>query len=290
MSQSYQDKFTGIARKLIREPFLHFLFFGAIIFLAGGLYQSRVKSDRYVLKVGKEELAKLEQDWEKQYATPPSKEQIEALVAKYIREEIFYREGVELNLGSDDEIVRRRIAQKYEFLQQDLDLSENPSERDLKDYYAGNKSKYVIPPHVSFSHIYFSTDKEGDSPAKFRALRILNALQKSESKRAPELGDRFAFQYDYAQLSKAEAGKVFGQSVLADSLFSVPTGKWIGPIRSGYGWHLIYVNNSEPSVLRPFEEVRGQVTENYLEAFREQKNQEAFAKLEKKYHLELSQN
>jgi peptidyl-prolyl cis-trans isomerase C len=290
MNQLLNPGFSGAFRKLLKEPFLHFLFFGAIIFLAGAFYQARIKSDRYILKVGKEELAKLEQDWEKQYATPPSKEQIEALVANYIREEIFYREGVELNLGSDDEIVRRRIAQKYEFLQQDHDLSENPSEGDLKDYYAGNKSKYIIPPHVSFSHIYFSTDKEGDSPAKFRALRILNALQKGDLKRAPELGDRFAFQYDYAQLSKVDAGKVFGQSVLSDSLFSVPTGKWVGPIRSGYGWHLIFVNSSEPSVLRPFEEVRGQVTENYLEVFRDQKNQESFAKLEKKYHLELSQN
>ena len=290
MNNFFKTDLPIALRKLIKEPFLHFLFLGILIFIAGAIYQAKFKSDRFVLKIGKEELAKLEMDWEKQYATPPTKEQIEALVAKYIREEIFYREGIELNLGNDDEIVRRRIAQKYEFLQQDHDFTENPSENELKKYYVNNKTNYIIPQNVSFSHIYFSTDKDGDSKARFRALRILNSLQNSDLKRAPELGDRFAFQYDYAQLTKVDAEKQFGQSVLSDSLFSVPTGKWVGPIRSGYGWHLIYVVNSVPSVARPFDEVRKQVTENYLESFRQQKNEEAFAKLEKKYHVELSQN
>jgi hypothetical protein len=111
------------------------------------------------------------------------------LLDRYIREEIYLREGQALHLGQEDEIVRRRIVQKYEFLQSDLTAPDSPSPGMLERWFEQNKLRYLSPDRVAFAHIYFSADQGRDTTAKARALRALKKLRQSDVSRAPALGD-----------------------------------------------------------------------------------------------------
>jgi peptidyl-prolyl cis-trans isomerase C len=118
---------------------------------------------------------------------------------------------------------------------------------------------------VSFTHIFFSPDKGGDAGARERASAVLAQLTGSIT-RAPERGDNFPDLYDYTGFGPSEASRLFGATPLAQALFTAPTGRWVGPYQSGYGWHLLFISARRPPQTPPFDSVRDQVRADRLAA------------------------
>jgi peptidyl-prolyl cis-trans isomerase C len=265
------------------EPFVHFIFLGILIFFIGDYFKKHHFNEQYEIRISNKDVYRIASLWEKQYGSIPSPVQLQSLLDNYIREEILYREGLEAGLIKDDEVVRRRIAQKQEFLFQDLAVIEDPTNDQLKKYYEEKKSKYAVPEKLSFSHIYFSPDIAGEDAAVQKAKGALQSLQGTKVNRAPELGDRFAYLYDYSNQSKEDIYHLFGGSVFTDSIFYIPAKQWYGPVRSGYGWHLVYVNGISDVTYQPLEEIVEKVKADYIQDTRDQKNAESYQKLERKY-------
>jgi peptidyl-prolyl cis-trans isomerase C len=268
---------------LIREPFAHFLVLGVLIFFIGEYFKKHHFNEQYEIRITNKDVYRMASLWEKQYGSIPAPIQLQSLIDNYIREEVLYREGLEAGLIKDDEVVRRRIAQKEEFLFQDLAVIDDPTEDQLKEYYEKNKSKYTVPEKLSFSHIYFSPDVAGEDYAFKRATNVLKELQSKNLNRAPELGDRFAYLYDYANQSKEDIYHLFGGSIFTDSIFYFPVKKWHGPVHSGYGWHSVYVNGLSAVAYQPLSEIKEKVKTDYLQDTRDRKNAEVYKKLEDKY-------
>ncbi len=270
---------------ILREPFAHFVVLGILIFVIGDYFKKHHFNEQYVINVTNKDVYRLASMWEKQYGAIPANEQLQSLLDNYIREEILYREGLEAGLGKDDEVIRRRIAQKQEFLFQDLAVIKEPIEDDLKNYYEKNKTKYALPEKLSFSHIYFSPDIAGEDAAFARATNALKELAGKDINRAPELGDRFAYLYDYANQSQEDIYHLFGSSVFTDSIFHFPVHKWHGPVHSGYGWHLVYVNGLSDLSYQPYSSIKDKVKTDYLQQASDDKNNESYKKLESKYTI-----
>ena len=96
-------------------------------------------------------LAHLVSVWELQWNRPPTEEELESLLEKHVRQEVFYREALRMNLDHNDEIVKRRMAQKMEFLSGDLSAFANsPTDEALRAYYENHREKYKIPFQYSF--------------------------------------------------------------------------------------------------------------------------------------------
>ncbi|MGO9265325.1 MAG: peptidyl-prolyl cis-trans isomerase [Candidatus Binataceae bacterium] len=214
-----------------------------------------------------------------QYGASPTAEQLNDLVDQFIKEEVFYHEALRLKLDQDDEIIRRRLVQKFEFLQQDLGTPKDPSDADLQAYYQSHKKNYEIPERLTFSHVFFSVDRGSDEEARARAERALAELRRQGVTRAPESGDSFPGAIDYAATTATQVRRAFGASVLSDELFNIPLGGWAGPYRSGFGWHLVYVTAHEQTSIAPYEEVQDAVRRDYTEAQRSAHNAEALANL-----------
>ncbi|MBL6750544.1 MAG: peptidyl-prolyl cis-trans isomerase [Nevskia sp.] len=275
-----------LLRRLLREPFLHFVLLGAALFLAGQHLQRH--PERYRIVLGRAQLDEIARNYARQYGAEPSPAQLRSLADHTLQEEIYFREALALNLDRDDQIVRRRLVQKYEFLQQDLIVPREPDALQLQRHYEQNASRYTQPARRSFTHVYFSPDEGGDARAQARALQALAQLQAQGRTRAPELGDRFADLYDYAQIGQADAARVFGQSGqsgLPQALFEAPLHQWSGPYRSGYGWHLLYVTDEQAPRLPPLAEVRERVHADYLDDERQQADAAAYARLLAKYEV-----
>jgi peptidyl-prolyl cis-trans isomerase C len=271
-------------RRLAREPFLHFLLLGAALFAGLGAVHRLRATERHRIDVGEAELRGLAARWAQQYGSPPSRQQLDALVQSHVREEILYREGLALGLDQDDEIVRRRLAQKMEFLLQDRAVLRLPDDAALCTFYQGHADRYRIPPRATFTHVFFSTDRDGEA-AERRAERALAVLRAGEADRAPELGDRFPYLYDHAGVSPAEVTRLFGETPFAAAVLTAPVGAWVGPLRSGYGWHLLHVSERAAPRLPPLEELTEQVRGDLAAEERARANAAAFERLRAGYSV-----
>jgi hypothetical protein len=247
----------------VREPLVQFMALGVALFalygvLGGGSSDPRAEKR---IEVTQAQIDWLRERWARQWQRPPTEAELRGLVDDYVREEVLYREALTLGLDRDDGVVRRRMVQKLELLTEAVQAP--PTNQQLQAFFDENLERYVIPEARSFSHIYFNADQRGDavfSEAE-QVLVRLNAMP-HPPRRAPERGDRFLMQYDYRLHTQAEVARLFGNR-LAEDLFEVEPQSWQGPIRSGYGLHLVFVSEVSPEAVPDFEQVRNRVTVDY---------------------------
>lgn len=270
-------------KRLSSEPLVQFFILGLLLFfLTSYVRQHRDKRSREII-VDNERIGMMVMQYKTQTGDLPNKEQLDAMIENYIREEISYREAKKMGLDKDDEIIRRRLSQKFDFLQTDLAEDKQPSEEELKQFYTKHPGLFQTEATVSFSHIYFSTDHITDNMAKQKALVVLQQLKKSNLHRAPGKGDRFPLQYDYADQAVLDIQQNFGEKAILDTLFNAPINTWVGPARSGYGWHLVFISKRNKTVEIPFATVKEDVKTKWLEATKETQNKKTFDKLGEKY-------
>jgi len=225
-------------KKWLKEPLLHFLIIGALIFVLFSVVNKEediVSGNKIVVSAA--DIERLSNNWSKRWNRLPTDTELQGLVESYIREEVYYREALALGLDQNDTILRRRLMQKMEFLSNDLAELNQPDDTELNKYFLDNQDKYILPARVSFTHIYFSLDKRGS-----RAFEdAKNVLSELNAMRAPERGDSFMLQYDFAQEAPFEVERLFGK-VFAEKLLTLEKDVWQGPIESGYGLHLVRIS------------------------------------------------
>lgn len=270
--------------KLLREPLIHFLLLGAGLFVL--FYQvADTESDRLDrLVVSQADIERLASQWQRQWKRPPSNQELNGMIESYIRESILYREALALGLDQDDVIVRRRLGQKLEFMFKDLAEQIDPSEEELAEYLEANSDRYVDPARYTFSHIYFNRDRRGNA-AKADAQDKLRQLQTGkDTVDLSRAGDRFLYQYQFDDQSPAQISRIFG-STFARSLSGLDTGTWSGPVESGYGLHLVYIDRRTAPRNPPLDEIRDKLRWDVLAERRQQVDQAFYSELRKKYEV-----
>jgi len=227
----------------LREPLLHFLVLGVTLFVVDGyVHHSRggVESFKQIA-LTLDDLRQLDVYFESQWRRPPTPEEFNRLVENKIQEEVLYREALAMGLDKDDTIVKRRMAQKMQFLAEDVAAAHEPTTAELKTWYEKNAEKFASPSRATFRHVYFSFDHRGQHTHD-DAVKALAKLagQPEDSKLATALADPFMFQDYYGDRTLEQLAKEFGPA-FAQGLFQLQPGSWQGPIAAGYGWHLVWV-------------------------------------------------
>ena len=266
---------------LAREPFLQFLALGLLVFLARGW--SGGTPERYHVTIGPADVRRLATGYEWQFGRPPTAAELGHLVDRHIEEEILYREGVALGLDRDDEIVRRRVVQKLQFLQEDTALVPEPDDAALRAFRARHADRYREPARATFRHRYFSPDDDGPAAARARAAAAIAPLANDAAATSLPAGDPFPGRDRYAAIDAAGLARIFGDSELSRTLFALAPHRWHGPLQSGYGWHLVFVDTLEPARERPFADVRDRIRADYLDERRQAINDAALAAIKARY-------
>src|SRR6476661_2353197 len=195
-------------KRHLKEPLLHFLLLGAMLFAAHGfLSRGRLgEPSQIVVTQGQAESMALlfARTWQR----PPSDAELQGLIRSYVREEVLYREGLALGLDRDDPIIRRRIAQKLEFATENDEAE--PSDRELQAYLDAHPAMFVAEPKVTFGHVYLDPRRRGTSLAT-DAERMLNELNGPGSIPDPGgLGDPTMLPLRFDHAAESEVGKVLG--------------------------------------------------------------------------------
>jgi len=255
----------AVVKRAVREPLVHFLLIGALIFLAYGLLRrgQHVETNRLIV-LSLDDLKQLDIAFVSQWHRQPTSEEFRGLVGNFVRQEILYREGLALGLDRDDTIVKRRMAQKMEFLSEDVANAHQPTEEELRTWFAKNSQKFSLPDRATFRHLFFGFDKRSQN-AQVDALAALAKLEgkPENTPLAASIADPFMFQDYYGDRAAYQLAKEFGPA-FATGIFKLKPGSWQGPIESGYGWHLVWIESITSGRVPSFEEVEPDVKTAWL--------------------------
>lgn len=273
----------------LKEPLFHFLFAGALLFAVYGWLNRGERDDttgERVVRITAAQVEWLKESWARQWRRPPSEGELKGLVAAYLKEELLAREAQELGLEENDTVVRRRLAQKLEFLVQDTARLTEPTEEDLRRFYEAHPERFQSDARISFTQVFFSRDRRQDAATDARAALV----KLSHADAAPEnLGDRLLIESEFHQVDKPTIASLFGRD-FADAVMTIEPGAWSGPIASGYGLHLVHVSELTPAARREFAEVKAQVLERWREEQEREARAQYFASLLKKYAVVVDES
>ena len=285
-------------RRWLREPLLHFLLaggllFGAYAWLNRGDVGSIGKSARTV-RITASQVDWLRETWRRQWQRPPTDAELRGLVSDYLKEQLLAHEARELGLDEDDTVVRRRLAQKMEFLLDDTARLAEPSDADLERVYAQHPERFRTEAFVSFEQVYFSPDLRGEraaADAKRTLSRLSADAAPADAADLGSLGDRILLEPAYERQTHQSVATLFGAG-FADRLFALDAKsarKWLGPIESGYGLHLVRVSErAEPSSLA-FAVVREKIAEEIRRERQAKLRDDYYATLLTKYDVEIDE-
>ena len=273
--------------KLFREPLLHFVLLGALIFAVNAWREPRraavVATAR--IEVTAAVVERLCAGYARQFNRAPDEEELRGLVTGHIREEVLCREALALGLDRDDTIVRRRLAQKMEFLTDDITGAAEPDEAALQRFFAENAARYAKPARVSFRHVYLSKEKRG-AGVDAAAREALAALGKGVSD--DTLGDAFLHGFEFSEREPEDITALFGREFAAQ-VATLREGAWSGPVASSYGLHLVRVEaRAEPKPVA-LEAVRAAVLRDFNDERRRTANREIFGRLRERYQVAVDE-
>ena len=270
-------------KRIVREPLLHFLLLGATLFAVFSFLRpdGAANQEQIVVSAGKiEHLAAL---FARTWQRPATREEIDGLINDFIREEAAHREGLALGLDRDDTILRRRIRQKLDFIAQDLVSQVEPTDADLSAYLAAHPDKFRTEPRLSFRQVYVNPESRRDGfDADVRDLMM--ALNADATIDASGLGDRIQLEPSYADVSPRDIANLFGTQFAA-AIVALEPGTWQGPIPSGYGMHLVIVDERRDGRVPELDAKRDAVRREWENARRREMIEQFYRKLLENYEI-----
>ena len=266
-------------RALRREPLVHFLLLGAALFVAYGWLNRDGWSAPDAIVVSRSQAEGLALQFERVWQRRPSAAERQALIDSWVRDEIFYREAVAMGLDQDDPVVRRRMSQKIQFIV-DTAAPETPAESDLQRWLAEHVDDYRIEATYSIRQVYFDPARHGD-----RLDRSIALARQSLELNRPVAGDSTMLP-ETLEGGAAEVSRVFGED-FEQALRSAPLASWVGPVRSGFGVHLVRVDARTDARTASLAEVRAEVERDWQRS-RVQAAQDAYyERLRAKYTVKI---
>lgn len=222
----------------IREPLVHFVAIGALLFALDRLRHRssprRVSDDAARIAVDDSIRAALATEYAMRFGRPPDDTRLRALTDDWIRDEALVREAQRLGLDHGDPVIRRRLAQKMSLVIESRIVPREPTEPEMIAWLAAHRDRYRLAARTSFTHVFYSRERRGDR-ARADATAALTTSDLS-----PSRGDAFALGASLDGRTDADLAVGFGEAFPA-ALAAAPIGAWTGPITSRYGEHLVQV-------------------------------------------------
>lgn len=268
--------------RLLREPLIHFLILGAVLFL---VFDLTAKTDqpwerRIVVTPGQVE--QLAGQFSRTWLRPPTPGELDGLVERYVRSEIYYREALSMGLGQDDPYVRNRLALKLEVLLDDLSAEAEPADTELARFLEAHAERFAEPARLSFRQVYLNPERHPDPAAE--AQRVLDLLRSGADPAG--LGDVSMLPSGLEAATGHKASRQFGDDFV-DALDGLDPGAWAGPIRSPFGMHLVLVTERQPARQPALAEVRDEVLVEWRDQRRREAREQAYQRLRERYEIVL---
>ena len=274
--------------KLLKDPLLHFLLIGALLFLVFELIKNPTGNQENTITITRGDIEAIQANFTRTWQRPPTESELESLIEEMVREEIAYREAVAMGLDQGDSVIRRRLRMKMELLVEDVAGLAPPTDEDLEKYLAENRESFRQQPQVSFMHVFLNSDKRG-SGVENDAREILAKLSDQGPEADPEsYSDPNMLPKELPLYYIQDIGRLFGVE-FSRQILEVEPGAWTGPVWSSYGLHLVYVRERIEGRDPDLAEVRKEVEREWSAQRRKEFKQETYKKLRERYTVTIEE-
>ena len=281
-------------KNLFHEPLFQFLLIGAALFLLSGLFgnsdqpqsgQTGQPSFKIIITPG--QIEHLKAQFKRTWQRPPTAQELKGLIDNHVLDEISYREATALGLERDDPTIRSRMRLKLETLNEDI-AAAAATDQDLQAFLEQHPDSFRREPQVAFRQVYLNPDHRENVEADARALLAQLQAAGPETDLAG-FGDSLLVATNDLPLSPvSDIGRLFGEQ-FGRQIVDLEPGRWQGPVKSGYGLHLVYVTEKEPARLPELAEVRNQVEREWIFARKKEMLEAMYKKLMEKYTIIIEQ-
>lgn len=285
-----------------------------------------IARERLVITVG--QIEELRQDVITRSGRPPGPRQLRDAIAAAIDEEILYREALAAGLDRGNTAIRQRLVKIAGFVADDQGLDEKalyalaldlgldrsdvvvrrqlamtmrlaagntplagempPGDAELEAYLAAHRDRFSEPARFRLTHVYLSEDRRG-SAGETDARVLADTLRATAivPDMAPESGDPFLRGHHLRWQTRQGLRSMLGAE-FADAVADLEPGTWSDPIRSPYGWHLVWVHDVRPAVTPPLERVRDDVMRAVMDARRDWRVSETLKSMRAGYSIDIA--
>jgi hypothetical protein len=272
-------------RTLLGEPMLHFLLIGIALF-AGYQWRAPVDSDGRRIVITQGVVDDLVTQHVAARGREPSSSELNHLIERYVRDEILYREGVKLGLDRDDIVVKRRVRQKVEVIEEEDTSTRTPTDADLSAYLVANPASFAQPAILTFEQVFLGQSTAGTGVVHAVAVTH-QALRKGAD--PAELGKPTLLPRRVTRTPSDLVARDFGPGFAA-ALEKVPVGEWAGPIDSSFGAHSVRVSARTAPVMPQLAAVRDHVVREWENERRQRARNDAYAKMRRGYEVRIEAN
>lgn len=273
--------------KILKNSLFHFFIISSLIFL---IYYLNLEPDLdNKLVITQQDINELTLGFKRSWEREPNEVELKNLIAQKIKDEIFYREAINLGLDRHDPVIQRRLQQKIEILFSDTGQLQQPTTQDLQSYLDQYPEQFIKPAKVSFSHIYFNPDSCGNCEKEIMQVRKRLSSGQINLENLQGIGYPPIYGSNNIMIDKRQLAARYGE-LFADKLFKLDTEQWSNTIVSGVGTHLVYINEIMPETKPQLEEVITQVRYAWFEYKSQQIKTRVYNQLKSQYEIVLESN
>jgi hypothetical protein len=313
-------------RRVLRAPLLHFLALGTVLLVARSWWERDARPERGRIVLTADDLTRLRATFAEEYGVPPGPAAKAALVRDAIDEEVLYREALVAGIDRSDAAVGERLARLGSFLGEDqgsgpgaleregrrlglersdvvirrhlvemmrlatlqAEPADVPTDADLRAYLDAHAADFAAPPAVRLTQVYLSAATRGAALAA-DAMALLAEFRRTGAgpEAAARAGDSFLQGADVGPAPVSEIGRLFGRDFAA-AVDAAPLATWVGPVRSSYGLHLVWVRERASARLPPLPAVRNRVLLALLGARSRERSAARMRALRARYDVEVA--
>ncbi len=256
-----------------REPLLHFLVLGAVLFAFDHFLVTRADDPRTIV-VGPEVDAEARQLFRAARGRDPDAKELRALRERWIDNEVLYREGLALQVDRGDAAIRERVIFKaLSVVDAGVKLPpfDDPS---LRQWFLGHRERYDEPARFDFQEAVLAGDS---SEAAVRAF--------ADALNAGTPGDAQAGLRVFKGRPHTNLVQSYGED-FAKTLEAAPTGRWLA-LATREGWRAMKLDTITPPKPAVFETLRGVVLQDWTDATLAEQRTVAVRALARKYTIRV---
>ncbi|MEJ6595418.1 peptidylprolyl isomerase [Parasphingorhabdus sp.] len=267
--------------KIFRDPITHFVLIGLLLLGLNHFWNVWQGEQGRTIRVSAAEIDRLGKIWAGTAGRLPTGEDQQQIIDQYVQEEMLVREAERLGLSDGDTIIRRRLAQKMDFLVSDDATANDPTDAELERWFEDHRERFAAPEMRSFTHVYFSPEKHG-SRIEAAAETARTRLQSGAEWKS--LGDPFIQKRSYAAVPEREVARLFGPKFATD-IFKLGADQWSEPVGSAFGLHLVRIEAIDSAAQAQFASIRNEVLVAWQDEQRSNGKRAALKKLIGSYEV-----
>lgn len=260
-----------------REPLVHFLLAGAVIFAALSWRVAPDDPASRTIRLTRDDQARLSVNFAEVMGRPPTEAELDALIDRWVREEVLYREALRLGLDEGDAVVRKRLAQKMDVIAASAADAEAPDSATLQKWLRDHPDRFAQDMALTFDQLYFTS--------RGRAVVAKTLLEGGAN--WTKVGDPVSLPAHFEAASRETVSDEMGPEFTHSLEGLSPATTWHGPIESALGWHLVRLTAKQPGALPPLAAVRKRVEDDWRAETGRLRQDSAFKTLRDAYTVKV---